>query len=342
MTTRKSRILWIDYLKAFACILVVIGHLLQSFQKAGIDPYVSVTSFINWFIYLFHMPLFIAISGYLYFKGKQPQNYIDYKKFALKKIINLLVPYFVFYLLFIGINIVFSQSVNNPMGLNELIGIINNPIAPYWYLYALVSIFIFIPLLEKICNNNEKIICTILFLLKLLSFIIKTQIYIIDSIMNFGIYFYIGKFIANKENNKVDNTIQAIGNLILYIIFALVYSYNQVNISFIGEIIRFIFAVLGIIVFVKIFRNVNKSKFLDTIKEYTFQIYLLHTIFAAGIRIILLKLGIDNYFIHFTVGFIFSLYIPVIISIVSNKIKYTNIFFYPIKTIEELKGSKTK
>lgn len=339
MATRKSRILWIDYLKAFTCTLVVISHLLQSFQKAGIDPYVSVTGFINWFIYLFHMPLFIAISGYLYFKGKKIQNYLDYKKFACKKIINLLVPYIVFYLLFIGINIMFSKSVNTPMGINELIGIINNPIAPYWFLYALVSIFIFIPMLEKICNNNDKIICTILLSLKLLSFITSTKIYIIDSIMKFGFYFYMGKLI-DKENNKNDDVIKKVGSLVLYIIVALIYSYNQINNAFIGELIRFIFAVLGTIIFVKIFKNINQSKFLDTIKENTFQIYLLHTIFAAGIRIILLKLGIDNYFIHFIAGFIFSLYIPVIISIVSNKIKYTNIFFYPIKTIEELKGSK--
>lgn len=62
----KERILWIDYVKVFACILVVLGHLIQSLQKSNIDNFENITSFINWFIYLFHMPLFFVASGYLY------------------------------------------------------------------------------------------------------------------------------------------------------------------------------------------------------------------------------------------------------------------------------------
>ena len=66
-----KRIEWIDYLKAFACFLVVIGHLIQSLQKANIDNYIVITNFINWFIYLFHMPLFMCMSGFLYCKTKK-------------------------------------------------------------------------------------------------------------------------------------------------------------------------------------------------------------------------------------------------------------------------------
>ena len=33
----RDRELWIDYTKMFACILVVIGHLLQGLNKANIQ-----------------------------------------------------------------------------------------------------------------------------------------------------------------------------------------------------------------------------------------------------------------------------------------------------------------
>lgn len=46
----NKRIVWVDYLKAFTCLLVVIGHLLQSLQKAGIPQNLQLTNFI---IYLF-------------------------------------------------------------------------------------------------------------------------------------------------------------------------------------------------------------------------------------------------------------------------------------------------
>lgn len=58
----NKRIKWIDYLKGFACFLVVCGHLIQSFQKANIDMHLDITNFINWYIYLFHMPLFMCMS----------------------------------------------------------------------------------------------------------------------------------------------------------------------------------------------------------------------------------------------------------------------------------------
>ncbi len=48
----NSRLQYIDVLKGIAIILVLIGH-------RSVNEYVTV------FIYMFHMPLFFFISGYL-------------------------------------------------------------------------------------------------------------------------------------------------------------------------------------------------------------------------------------------------------------------------------------
>ena len=116
MSESKRRIEWVDYLKAFACFLVVLGHLLQSLQKINIDPYTDTTTFINWFIYLFHMPLFLCMSGYLYCKTKKEFSWEYYKKFEVKKILNLLIPYLTFYLIYLGVNILVSSRVNTTKG----------------------------------------------------------------------------------------------------------------------------------------------------------------------------------------------------------------------------------
>ena len=65
---QKTREVWIDYTKMFACILVVLGHLLQGLNKANIEWNENLYSYINTFIYIFHMPLFMCLSGYLYKK----------------------------------------------------------------------------------------------------------------------------------------------------------------------------------------------------------------------------------------------------------------------------------
>lgn len=345
MADKKKRIEWIDYLKAFACILVVLGHLLQSFQKSNIDNNQNITSFIIWFIYLFHMPVFFCISGYLYENGKKEFSWGNYKMFEIKKIINFVVPYFTFYLLFVGINMMFSDSVNNPRGIQDILNIFNNPMAPYWFLYALLSIFIAMPLIEKLFKNNKYLIIFILILLKVISVFIKTNIYFLDSIFSNAIYFYIGNFINIKiKSGKKENLKSILYNVFLsvgYIIIALaIYiNMNQIN-EKIVDLLNIVLAIGGIYICISIFKNVNKSKILDTMKQYTFQIYLLHTIFAAGVRIIMLKLGIHNYIIHFIIGLSISIYVPVLISIICEKTKYLNFFFYPIKTIKEIKEKK--
>lgn len=331
-----KRIEWVDYLKAFACFLVVLGHLLQSLQISKIDLYPNITTFIIWFIYLFHMPLFMCMSGYLYLKTKKEFSWKEYKKFEFKKIINLAIPYFTFYLLFILINMMFSKSVNTSRGIDDLLKIFNNPIAPYWFLYALLSIFIIVPILEKILKNDKKKIMIIFVILKIVSIFIKTNIYFVDSIKSYSIYFYLGSIIVDEKNlNKTKTTIL----IFIYIIFSIIfYRFKDYIPTYMNEIIKVFFAILGIYICINIFKNIKKVTFLDTFKEYTFQIYLLHTIFAAGMRIILIKVGIYNYIIHFIMGLIVSIYMPVIISLISKKIKYTNFFFYPIKTIKEIRG----
>lgn len=71
----KIRMIWIDNLRAFAIILVVLGH--NYFIFSG---YIST----------FHVPIFFLISGYL-FKYKK-----DFKQFFSRKCKTLLQPYFFF------------------------------------------------------------------------------------------------------------------------------------------------------------------------------------------------------------------------------------------------------
>lgn len=70
-----ERVNWIDWLKAIGITFVIMGHL----------PFAD--SFINQFIYSFHMPLFFIISGYLF---KPSGNFLS------KNVKALLAPYFIY------------------------------------------------------------------------------------------------------------------------------------------------------------------------------------------------------------------------------------------------------
>lgn len=335
---KNKRIEWIDYLKAFACFLVVLGHLLQSLYAAGIDKYFYITDKIDIIIYLFHMPLFMCLSGYLYCMKENKFNLNEYRKFELKKIINLSIPYFVFYVLFIALNVLASGNVNHKRSFSDLLNMFNSPMAPFWFLYALLSIFIIIPIIEKLSKYNKKTVFFTLSILKIISIFVETKIYFIDSIMQWAIYFYLGSCVQDvKEKSKSYNTISTVIYMILGILYSLYYSFIP---DILNEIIRIAFSICGTFICISIFKNIKQSIILNTFKKYTFQIYLTHTIFAAAVRTFLFKIGINNYFIHLITGIFASIYIPVLMSIICEKTVYLNFFFYPIKTIKEIKLKK--
>lgn len=74
-----ERIYWVDYAKTIGIFLVILAHtpLLES---------------ANIFIYVFHMPLFFFISGYLFSFDKHP----TFKAFITRRFKQLIIPYFFF------------------------------------------------------------------------------------------------------------------------------------------------------------------------------------------------------------------------------------------------------
>lgn len=82
-----GRLCWVDVVKGFTMLLVILGHL-------GLER-------INIIIYSFHMPMFFILAGYF-------QKDQEHKAFVIKKSKSLLVPY-----LFTGIVQILATQINN-------------------------------------------------------------------------------------------------------------------------------------------------------------------------------------------------------------------------------------
>jgi len=83
MYTESERFLWIDYLKVFAIVLVVLGH---SIQTLNVNYEQNI---VFKYIYSFHMPLFMFISGFLSYRGSQGITF----KTVKRRFFQLLVPF---------------------------------------------------------------------------------------------------------------------------------------------------------------------------------------------------------------------------------------------------------
>lgn len=106
----KNRNIYLDIVKAVTIILVVFGHCIQ-FGSGS--EYLSGAFFGNVifvFIYSFHMPLFMLVSGYLFaYSAKQIDEENGWIRLIRKKAMQLLVP--LFCLAFVSLGYAFGKLI---------------------------------------------------------------------------------------------------------------------------------------------------------------------------------------------------------------------------------------
>lgn len=92
----KQRLDYVDSLKGFAILLVVMGHVIAWFFKSYMDilPMQPSPMRLWHIIYSFHMPLFMFISGYL-FGMSHFRTVKEYLVKMWKKAMMLLIPWLV-------------------------------------------------------------------------------------------------------------------------------------------------------------------------------------------------------------------------------------------------------
>ena len=112
----NNRDTFLDFCKGIAIFLVVLGHVLEKSMH-------QMNSLYD-FIYLFHMPFFFMLSGYLAWRVKR----FDFSK-KKKKARTLLLPYIVVGLLFTLVNGEYDAFVFNEF---------HNG---YWFLWSLFCIW---------------------------------------------------------------------------------------------------------------------------------------------------------------------------------------------------------
>ena len=147
----------IDYFKGLLIFSVFLGHLIVG--KMG-------TNFIRYFIYSFHMPLFIGISGYLF-------NYDSLnnspKKSIRKLMRKIIVPYILANIIYSGlININFLFDLNLYKFIFNFIKNIVYSSYHLWYIQGYLSYVIISYVLTKKFKTHTIIIFSIILSLSLI------------------------------------------------------------------------------------------------------------------------------------------------------------------------------
>ncbi len=172
-----NNIVWI---RGITSLIVVFGHALSDVISANssatqgggtLSLTYQVMIALKAFIYTFHMPLFMSVSGFLFFKeirkmkensctdGTYATEVKSFWSFVVKKFYRLMIPFLLIMYFWRKPILIIISGWNNPDGsmlqkLREYI--VFSTTGALWYLYVLFAIFIFQKMFIKLIWRNDK------------------------------------------------------------------------------------------------------------------------------------------------------------------------------------------
>lgn len=292
-------------------------------------------------VYIYHIPVFFALSGYFF---KPISDLKEFWQYAKKKIIIFGLPYIFYSIIHFGLQKIAGASVRVPTTMSDLLNIYKDPLGVSWYLYILWSILIIYGLLSILVKNRRMLFLISVFAYCLTLFI-RTDIFIIQRTLVWGICFFLGSVLSEVHFDKINLK----KFLLFFVLFDFIYMFawflfyeidskkEHVNYSNPGLWgIAFIVCVLAaFVIFPKMEKHFPKI-FLYFTKygKDSLGIYILHAPICSMIRILMLKVGVNSVFLHVVVGIVLGWYLSILATYILKKIPFLNIVLLPQKYIK--------
>lgn len=319
-TKSHSKLYYITFLQVIGPIFVIIGHMLNGM------PYNSILQNIKDFIYVFHMPLFFFISGYLfsYKNGLKDKKYLEFMK---KKALRLLLPYFVFNIIFFLPKILMSDFIVDQVEISfeYLLDMLLIPrrssLGHLWFLFGLFLIYALSPIWDYIIRKNKKILWVLIIVLFMVLYIfpLNTNIFAINDLCNDTLYFVIGLLVAKISKEKLEKFFTKKNFIIYLIIYASIFTMwilSRNNVTSMLLCTTDIFMLCIIPITFKI-----SNKLFDELGSYSFSIYIMHWPTMLLVRIIFYQIiGLNPIVVSFMMV-LAGYFIPLAIIKIWKKIK---------------------
>lgn len=213
-----NRNLTIDLLKGFLIYLVVLGHTISGNYMNGLS--LNFEESLRYIVYLFHMPLFFFLSGYLIKIEKLNKVYL------FKKIKYIGIVFLISSLIYL---IVFSS-----ISIKSIALLITSPYNHLWFLEVLMLYFIVICLLKNVNYKKVLLLSIVLAILGTGFRDFGTTIFnqlgykpIFRGIEYF-VYFYIGYAL---QNNLINSKLYQFNKNIIFLFFILFISFTIINLK---------------------------------------------------------------------------------------------------------------
>jgi fucose 4-O-acetylase-like acetyltransferase len=330
-TARPSHFAWVDAAKGFGIILVVLGHALRGLVTSDIMAATPTFHFVDDWIYAFHMPLFFFLSGLFLFRSTAK----PWLEFASDKLRTIAYPYFVWSAITLLVKAALGSATNHPYDLSDFPQIFYQPIDQFWFLYALFLLLMVASAALKLGFPAWAIFVAAVLLYPGLLPVSSFGLGILNMTRLMALYFGLGVFIGSEQNIRAISGAPvrwlplgvAAGLLVSSLAGWSELPYRRAFLP------TSMFAVSGIAAVVALALLADKAKLgaaIQLLGRHSLEIYVVHTIAMAGVRITLVKFAhISAPAPHLVLGMLAGLYIPMAVAVLFERVGFQFGFTLP-------------
>ena len=282
---------WLDVARGIGIVLMVHGHIVFGLDTAhllGPNPN-SGWLYINYLIYCFHMAVFFVASGVPAAKGLERGAWA----FLRPRLWTVVYPYFLWSAIQLATKLLLGGAVNHPVDPHALLSLPWRPIEQFWFLHALALCQLCAALVPR----------RLLAPAALAGFAVPAfvpNIGALASAVHFLPFYVAGILLSARMIGWHPGTWWLLSWAGLLLFGTLLWQADAER-SSIEMMLAGIFGVIGTFALAKRARG-RWAAVAAWLGRLSMTIFVLHVFAGAGIRILLVQLGVTDPWLHYAAG----------------------------------------
>jgi len=265
----------------------------------------------------FRMPAFAFIAGFIY--ALRPPTMPGFRAFTIGKLRRLAIPGLIAALTFAIICNLFH--LGSAMPVKDLWKILFYPYVHYWFLQAILALFLIIGLADTVTHHKAEIPLLGIAILLSLSGLTAPTFFSLQFALHLAPFFLIGMCFY-RRSRWIEQHYKPI-TLIAITLIALWIAWTVADYSALGAIgsshrplraLMFGTSMCTLLLFYLPHHPLSRM-----LGRYSFTVYLYHVLGTAGMRMVLHKLGIESVSINFIFGVTAGLLFPIAIHLAASR-----------------------
>ncbi|WP_171960023.1 acyltransferase family protein [Roseobacter denitrificans] len=320
---------WIDIAKGIGIILVVLGHAGRGLSSAGLPDADEFLKLLDEAIYAFHMPMFFLLSGVTF--GMRPPATV-HPSLTLRTW-RLFYALVIWTYAFLALRALAGDDANTPGAWGDLAQAPLPPFAHFWFLWALLVntvVFAVLRLALRPVLHDLSFWLSALALAIALNFIITLPQQLTPwfaPALDYSLIFAVGGLIgASSLIRATPNlAVAMLGSTFFVAGLWLCVSFDLPISRIISGLGLTLCLILPLMTLSTYYGKSGWAQAIAFLGMISLAIYVMHTMFSAGLRILLLNAGIHDLSVHLILGLAIGILGPLLAYLAARRLKLLHI-----------------